>query len=103
MPIPRVCRCRQILPVCDYLNQNEIICDIQAERHNDESIAGEEEGTATPPSHSTVLIAPDARSGNSSIKEFEKFCDSWISVDYTLAVKLKQINIDNHLPCSASR
>jgi len=43
------------------LNQNETIHDIQAERH-DESIAGEEEGTATPPSHSTVLSALDAHS-----------------------------------------
>jgi hypothetical protein len=44
------------------VNQNEIKCDIQAERDNDESIAGEEEGTATPPSHSTVLSALDAHS-----------------------------------------
>ena len=44
------------------MNQNEIICDIQAERHNDESIAGEEEGTAIPPSYSTVLSALDAHS-----------------------------------------
>jgi len=44
------------------LNQNEIIWDIQAERHNNESIAGEEEVTATPLSHSTLLSAPDAHS-----------------------------------------
>jgi hypothetical protein len=35
---------------------------VQAERDNDESIAGEEERTANPPSHSTVLIALDAHS-----------------------------------------
>jgi hypothetical protein len=37
--------------------------DVQAERHNVESIAGEQEGTATLPSHSAVLSALDAHSG----------------------------------------
>lgn len=81
---------------------------MQTERHNDESIADEEKGTTTPPSHFVVLSVLDAHSGifKEVVIHLLKNLRNSVIVEYlvhTLAVKMKQTNIDIWLEFSASR